>query len=372
MFRDARRRGWIIQAAILLTILLVAALLVSTTLGNLRTRGIPIGFDFLSTPSNIIISESILVHDPGESHYRSIVVGIANTLFVSLLVILFSSVLGLIVGLTRLSSNPLAAGASRVWVELARNFPPIVILIFLYSLWWKVFPAVESAWVVTPGVYLSMRGMNLPSLSLGLVPVGVTMMFAGVLLWVLRARAVRTIGLSAGAWTITALGLIAAGAWIADPQFSVERPTFGGSNFSGGIELSPELSTILIGLTLYTTGFVAEIVRGGVLAIGKGQWEAGRSLGLRRGKILRFIIIPQALRVIVPPLNSQYINVVKNSTLAIAVGYPDFLSVMNTMISKSSHSIEGVLIIVTVYLCINLALSSVANWYNRRIGLAER
>ncbi|TIT51430.1 MAG: ABC transporter permease subunit [Mesorhizobium sp.] len=163
-----------------------------------------------------------------------------------------------------------------------------------------------------------------------------------------------------------------AGLWIADAKFSVDWPIFTGSNFKGGKELTPELSTILIGLTIYTTGFVAEIVRGGVLSVGRGQWDAGHSLGLPRGKILRLIIIPQMLRVIVPPLNSQYINVVKNSTLAIAVGYPDFLAVMNTIISKSSHSIEGVFIILGVYLALNLSLSSAANWYNRRIAIVER
>lgn len=372
MFRDARLRGLMIQGLLLLAILLLAALLVSTTVGNLRTRGIPIGFDFLSTPSQIIISESLLTHEPGDSYYRAIVVGIANTLFVSILVIVMSSVLGLIVGLARLSSNPLASATSRVWVEIARNFPPIVILIFLYSLWWKVFPVVESAWVPVPGVYLSMRGLNLPMLQLGIAPAGVVLALAGALTWAFRARLAKSVGGPLRVWIALALGLVAVGWLVADPQASIDRPEFTGSNFSGGLELSPEISTILIGLTLYTTGFVAEIVRGGVLSIDKGQWEAGRSLGLARGKILRFIVIPQTLRVIVPPLNSQYINVVKNSTLAIAVGYPDFLAVMNTLISKSSHSIEGVLIILAVYLCINLALSSLANWYNRRIALVGR
>ena len=217
--------------------------------------------------------------------------------------IALSSVFGLLLGLARLSDNPLARGTSRVWIELARNFPPIVILIFLYSLWWKVLPPLDAAWQLAPGITLSMRGLQAEDL---------------------------------------------------------------------GWELSPELSTVVIGLTIYTAGFIAEIVRAGVLAISKGQWEAGRSLSLTRRQILRLVIIPQTLRVIVPPLNSQYINAVKNSTLVIAVGYPDFLAVMNTVISKSSHSIEGVGIILGVYLAINLSLSSLANWYNRRIALVER
>ena len=303
ILRDAKLRGRVIQAALLLGVLGLAALLIATTAGNLQRRGIPLGWDFLWAPSQVVISESLLSHDHQAATWRAIVVGIGNTLYVSAMVIVLSSVFGLLLGLARLSENPLARGTSRVWIELARNFPPIVILIFLYSLWWKILPPLDEAWQLMPGLTLSMRG--------------------------LQADAI-------------------------------------------GWELSPELSTVVIGLTLYTAGFIAEIVRAGVLAVPKGQWEAGRSLALSRRQILRLVIIPQTLRVIVPPMNSQYINVVKNSTLVIAVGYPDFLAVMNTIISKTSHSIEGVAIILGVYLTINLSLSSLANAYNRRIALVER
>lgn len=292
-----------IQVALLVAIFGLAAMLIANTVANLERRGIPLGWDFLWAPSQVVISESILAHDHEAATWRAIVVGIGNTLYVSAIVIVLSSMFGLLLGLARLSDNPLARGTSRVWIEVARNFPPIVILIFLYSLWWKILPPLDEAWQLGAGITLSMRGLQAEAL---------------------------------------------------------------------GWELSPELSTVVIGLTLYTAGFIAEIVRAGVLAIPKGQWEAGRSLSLSRRQILRLVIIPQTLRVIVPPMNSQYINVVKNSTLVIAVGYPDFLAVMNTIISKSSHSIEGVGIILGVYLAINLSLSTLANWYNRRIALVER
>ena len=301
--RQAKTRGLLIQALVLAAVLGTAVLLVSTTLSNLARRGIPVGWDFLFAPSNVVISESLLAHDHQAATWRAIVVGIGNTLFVSAQVIVLSTLCGVLLGLARLSSNPLAAWSSRVWVEVARNFPPIVLLIFLYSLWWNLLPPIDDAWAPLPGMSLSMRGLVVPAL---------------------------------------------------------------------GFELSPELSTVVIGLTLYTSGFIAEIVRAGVRAIGQGQWEAGRSLSLSRWQILRLVVIPQTLRVIVPPMNSQYINVVKNSTLVIAVGYPDFLAVMNTIISKSSHSIEGVAIILAVYLAINLSLSALANAYNRRIALVER
>ncbi len=371
MLSDARARSIFIQCALVASAIGCASLLVSTTFANLQARGIPIGFDFLTMPSRIVISEALLSYKSRDPYYWAIVVGLVNTIFISALVIAFSSVLGLIVGVTRLSSNPLAAGTCRVWVEIARNSPPIVLLIFLYSLWWKVLPPVGEALNPIPGVFASMRGFVVPALRFELDSAGVGLILLALALvasaWIAgRARRLRS-GL---AWS--AAGVLLLGLWLADIEVSVDWPVFTGSNFRGGLELTPELTTILFGLTLYTTGFIAEIVRGGVLSVGPGQWDAGRSLGLSRPKILRLIVVPQMLRVIVPPMNSQYINVVKNSTLAIAVGYPDFLAVMNTIISKSSHSIEGVVIILGVYLALNLSLSSAANWYNRRIAIVDR
>jgi general L-amino acid transport system permease protein len=371
MLSDARARSIVIQCALVAAVVGTATLLVSNTFANLQARGIPIGFDFLTMPSRIVISEAILSYKSRDPYYWAIVVGLANTIFISALVIAFSSVLGLIVGVTRLSSNPLAAGTCRVWVEIARNSPPIVLLIFLYSLWWKIFPPVGEALNPLPGVFASMRGFVVPAARFEIDSAGAALIFAAMLLGIVawRAGSLRRFR-SEIAWGAVATLML--GFWLADVEFSVDWPVFTGSNFRGGLELTPELSTILIGLTVYTTGFIAEIVRGGVLSVGAGQWDAGRSLGLSRAKILRLIVVPQMLRVIVPPLNSQYINVVKNSTLAIAVGYPDFLAVMNTIISKSSHSIEGVFIILGVYLALNLTLSSAANWYNRRIAIVER
>lgn len=371
MLSDVRSRSILIQCTLLASIVGFAYLLVSTTFANLQARGIPIGFDFLSMPSRIVISEAILSYKSRDPYYWAIVVGFANTVFISALVIAFSSVLGLIVGVTRLSSNPLAASTCRVWVEIARNSPPIVLLIFLYSLWWKVLPPVGEALNPLPGFYVSMRGFVVPAVSLEITRVGLVLFLGALLLVALGCLARR--GKQRSRFLLPAVLVTSLLALLlADPKLSVDWPSFAGSNFRGGMELTPELSTILIGLTIYTTGFIAEIVRGGVLSVGQGQWDAGRSVGLSYTQILRLVVVPQMLRVIVPPLNSQYINVVKNSTLAIAVGYPDFLAVMNTIISKSSHSIEGVFIILGVYLALNLTLSSVANWYNRRIAIVER
>ncbi|WP_342241509.1 amino acid ABC transporter permease [Inquilinus sp. OTU3971] len=370
MLRDQRYRVRLVQVLLLAAVGALVLLVVQTTAANLKARGIPIGFDFLSLPSRFVISESLLRYRPQDSYAWAVLVGLANSVFISVLVVLLSTVLGLVVGIGRLSSNPLVSGSCRVWVEVARNTPPIVLLFFLYSLWWRVLPPVDAALTLAPGAYLSMRGLMLPALSLA-IPSPAALVLAAAALAALASltritKPVRR-ALLLGAAAVTIAALLAA-----DISAAVDWPRFERGNYRGGFELTPELTTVVIGLTLYTTGFVAEIVRAGVLSVAKGQWEAARALGLRRGQILRLIVIPQMLRVIMPPLTSQYINVVKNSTLAIAVGYPDFLAIMGTVINKSSHALEGVAIILAGYLAVNLTLSLLLNWYNRRIALVER
>lgn len=364
-------RARVIQAVVLAAVAGLVLLMVQTTIANLRARGIPIGFDFLSLPSRFVISESLLQYRSRDPYYWAILVGIGNTLFISVLVAFLSTLLGFLVGIGRLSSNPLVAASCRTWVEIARNTPPIVLLIFLYSLWWRALPPVDAAFNLLPGVFLSMRGLTVPSVSLS-VPTEMALLFAGTLLAVAVA-CLRTVTTRARRFALAAgVGLAIAAVLFGDVTATIDWPSFERGNYWGGFELTPELTTVVIGLTLYTTGFIAEIVRAGVLSVGKGQWEAGRALGLRPRQILRLIVVPQMLRVIVPPMTSQYINIVKNSTLAIAVGYPDFLAVMGTVINKSSHAIEGVAIILAGYLIINLSLSLLLNWYNRRIALVER
>lgn len=373
-------RANLMQAAVLLA---AAAMLLgvgTTTAENLKRLGIPLGFDFLAYPARFIVSETLLPYSPLDPYWRAIAAGLVNTLFISALVIAFSSVLGLLVGIGRLSGNPLAAAGCRVWVEAARNTPPLLLLIFLYSLWWKALPQVTQAWALLPGVHLSVRGLVMPSLLLGMSAGLLCILAAVAATAVLVARLLgsrtrrRTGRQPPYAFTAACLlaGAALAAGWLAGVHPVVDWPVFDRSNFRGGMELTPELTTIVVGLTLYTTGFVAEIVRSGIQAVARGQWEAGKAVGLSRGQVLRLIVIPQALRVIVPPLTSQCINVVKNSTLAIAVGYPEFMTVMGTVINKSSHAIEGVLLILGAYLVINLGLAACLGWVNRRFALIER
>ncbi len=379
MFTDARQKSIALQGLLIASVAIAGYVLFTATAANLKARGIPLGFDFLFRPSNFTISETLLPFSPNDPNWWAIMVGIVNTLFVSVVVIVLSSILGLFVGIGRLSSNPLVSGATRVWVEIARNTPVIILLIFLYSLWWKILPPFRDAIHPFPGVYLSLRGLVLPKVSFDLsftawlIPLAGTT--ATVVAHMLASRRQNETGRRPPYALVTALLSVVAVAALATGSGlrpDVEWPVRGRANFEGGFQLTPELTTILIGLSVYTTGFIAEIVRGGILAIGKGQWEAARSVGLTEGKILRLIIVPQTLRVILPPLTSQFVNVVKNSTLAIAVGYQDFMTVVGTIINKTSHAIEGIAIILGVFLVINLLLSGALNWVNRRMMIVER
>lgn len=369
-------------AAQLVALGVVAALLaviVATTAANLRARGIPLGLEFLSDRAGFTVAETLLPYHPDDSAMWAIVVGIGNTLLVSVVVAFASTVLGTLLGIARLSENPLVAGLARVWVEGVRNTPPILLLIFLYTMWWQVIPANKAVRLV-PGTLATIRGLAIPAVVSPWHPLTIlaaltlaSVAFAG------GAHAVRRLDLTiprrvgqilAVATTVGLVALIAVA--VSGQYISISFPRSSGMDIVGGAILTPELATILFGLTIYTTGFVAEIVRGGINAVPHGQWEAARSLGLARPQTLRLVIIPQMMRTIVPPMTSQYINIVKNSTLALAVGYTEFLTIMGTMINKSSHAVEGTVIIIAVYLTINLSMSAVLNWYNYRVAARER
>jgi len=379
MLKDTRTRSIFVQVVLVATVAAIAFTLIMATAANLRLRGIPLGFDFLFRPASFTISETVIIYSPRDPNWWAIVVGLVNTLFVSGIVILCSSVLGLIVGIGRLSSNPLVSGMTRIWVEIARNTPVIILLIFIYSLWWKILPPVRDAMNPLPGVHLSLRGLVVPKMALGaswwfwlaIAAIAPILALASRLAGAAQARIGRRPPYVAIAFLGWIIGLTSYGL-SGNLRLEVSWPVMGRANFTGGSELTPELTTILVGLTIYTTGFIAEIVRGGILAIGKGQWEAARAIGLKKTQILRLVIVPQTIRIIMPPLTSQYINVVKNSTLAIAVGYQDFMTVVGTVINKTSHAIEGIAIILGVFLTVNLLLSSLLNWVNRRFAIVER
>jgi len=346
------------------------ALVVVTTASNLHLRGIPTGFDFLGDRAGFKIADTLLAFAPADSYLRALAVGIANTLFLSLVVCVAATLAGAALGVARLSPNPLVAALAAVWVEAVRNTPPVLLLIFLYAVWSQAMP-VGGAHELLPGAFASIRGVAVPKVITGWPAGGLALALAAsaaaYALAAVAARRASSRGRPAPPYRrAVLLGLVAAWAAAAGLNgWTVEAPQAAGDDLTGGTRLTPEFATVAFGLSIYTAGFIAEIVRSGLQAVPRGQWEAGRALGLTDGQVLRRVIAPQTLRVIAPPLTSQYINTVKNSTLAIAIGYSEFMTVMGTVINRTNQPLEGTLIIVAVYMAINLALAAGLNILNR-------
>lgn len=320
---SARFRGVLYQVLVIGGVLALGGWLLRNTLANLETRGIATGFGFLGREAGFEISETLIAFSPADTYAHALLVGLLNTLLVSAIGIVLSTILGTMIGVVRLSGNWLMGRLATVYVEAIRNVPLLLQLFVWYGLVTSL-PGARQALNPVPGVFLSNRGLVIPGLD-----------------W------------SQG-WPI------------------LDIPHLAGFNFTGGLTLSPEFAALLAGLTIYTAAFIAEIVRAGILSVPKGQVEAALSLGLSRGQILRLVVLPQALRVIVPPMTSQFLNITKNSPLAIAIGYPDLVAVSNTTINQTGQAVEGVALVMGVFLCISLALSALMNWYNKRVALVSK
>jgi len=314
VLRSARGKRIAYQAAAIVAAVLVAWFLISNTMTNLEERRIASGLGFLGREAGFEIGESaFLRYSASDTYLRALLVGLTNTLAVALIGIVLATVLGTAVGLFRLSKNFLLRTLSAGYVEFIRNVPLLVQLFFWYAVITEGMPGPREALSPLPGVFLSNRGIFVPTFS--------------------------------------------------------SVPELQGFNFAGGAHLTPEFAALLIGLVTYTAGFIAEIVRAGILAVDRGQGEAAHALGLTRGQTTRLIILPQALRVIIPPMTSQFLNLTKNSSLAVAIGYPDLVSIANTAMNQTGQAIEGIAIIMAVYLTISLSISAFMNWYNARVAL---
>ncbi|BBK43839.1 ABC transporter permease [Allostella vacuolata] len=373
-------RAIVYQALALLAVLAGVWYFIDNTLDNLARLGLASGFGFMDREAAFPIGESLIDYTPADTYARALLVGIVNTLYVSAIGILLATVAGTIIGIARLSQNWLIAKLASVYVELMRNTPLLLQLFFWYMIFLELLPGARQALQPIPDVFLSNRGMRFP------VPVaaqGWTLLLAGAVLGLVatmvtanwaRRRQEATGQQFPIAWTGLGLivGLGALGWLVGGAPTALDRPVMRGFNFAGGVEVSPEFVALLLGLVTYTAAFIAEIVRGGILAISQGQTEAAYALGLRRGMVLRLVILPQALRVIIPPMTSQYLNLTKNSSLAVAIGFPDLVHLANTAINQTGQAIEGIAIIMAVYLTISLSISLFMNWYNRRVALVER
>jgi general L-amino acid transport system permease protein len=377
--KNDRFVGLLWQAVVVAIAVAVVAWLWSNAAHNLSVRRISTGFAFLSREAGMPIADTWLAYSPKDTYLRAFIVGLVNTLRVAVIGIVLATVSGTMVGIARLSSNWLLARLAAVYVEVLRDLPLLLQLLFWYVLM-QGLPAARSAWKPIEGVYLSNRGLVLPSLPIE----------AGNL-WVMAAAAVGLIAVYAlrrrmvaqqmldgrprHVWPY-ALALVVAlpalVSWALGVSWTVTLPELRGFNFVGGLTLAPEYFALLVALVTYTSAFIAEIVRSGIQAVSKGQWDAAMALGLRRGFVLRHIVMPQALRVIIPPMTSQYLNLTKNSSLAVAVGYQDVVSIANTTLNQTGQAIESIAVIMLVFLTISLGISLFMNWYNARIALVER
>lgn len=363
----------IVQLAVIasfIALLVYLGMNVTTTMARI---GVSPGFDFLWRSANFEIGESPITFAAGDPYLRAMLAGLLNTLKVSLTGCVFATILGVAVGVAGLSGNLLLASLVRWYVELIRNTPLLLQLFFWISLA-KAFPAPRQAGALLGSVYLTNRGVYLPAVSMeGLPitgPVFVTLIvFAlGLTLAVLsnwkrlngQTMAVATIVILAAATT----AFVALGA-----KLTFETPALAGFNIRGGYNLTPEFAALLTGLIVKFSAAIAEVVRAGIQSVNRGQWEAARALGLHNGQIMRLIVLPQALRVITPLATSSYLDLTKDSSLAVAIGYPDLVSIVNTTANTTGQSLEALMILIGTYLGINLVVSALMNQYNKKVAL---
>lgn len=368
MIRRALGRRPILQLGILLAVVAVLAVLGATVSSNMARLGLTPGFGFLGQPASFEIGESPIAYRAGDIYARALLAGLVNTVLVSALGCALATVLGALVGLARLSRNLLLAGLAQAFVEIARN-TPLLLQLFFWTAAAHALPPPRQALHPMAGVVLTNRGVYLPWLvvesSAGLALI--LCVIAAIALSLLSAFSERKrrllLGLAAAAGA-AACGLVAFGA----PGVAFDLPALRVFNIAGGVSVSPEFAALLIGLTIHASAQVAEIVRAGVQSIPQGQWEASEALGLSRAKTLRLVVMPQALRVIVPLLTSTYLDLVKNSSLAVAIGFPDFVSVANTTANQSGHAIEALTLMIAAYLTLNLAVSALMNRYDSALA----
>lgn len=380
-FSNPAVRAWLFQILAILAVVAVAIYLIHNTINNLSSRGITSGFAFLDRSAGFGIVQHLIDYQQGDTYGRVFLVGLLNTLLVSALCIVFASFIGFFLGLARLSDNWLLRKLSTVYIETFRNIPPLLQIFFWYFAVLRNLPGPRQAASALEMVFLSNRGLYIPSPQLGegVLAFGLSTAIAIALsvgLFRFNKMHQMKTGQLRRTWP-TALSLIVLlpliAHWLFGAALHWDIPQLRGFNFRGGMVLIPELAALTLALSVYTSAFIAEIIRAGIQAVPYGQHEAARSLGLPNTVTLRQVIIPQALRVIIPPLTSQYLNIVKNSSLAAAIGYPDMVSLFaGTVLNQTGQAIETIAITMSVYLIISLAISLLMNIYNRRIALIER
>jgi len=380
-WNDPVIRGWAFQIVVVGLVGALFWFLVSNTIDNLQRQKIASGFHYLQREAGFEIGDTMILYSPASTYARAIWVGILNTLRVAVLGIIISTIFGTLIGVGRLSRNWLLSKICEWYVEAFRNVPLLLWLFLIYKTISEAFPgprqAIRLFW---DSVFLSNRGLYFP------VPVADPIhewMAVGLLVGLAAALILNRWAKARQAATGQPFPIFRVGAavtlgvpfviWLlGGAPYQMSWPELQGFNFTGGMVIQPEFTALLVGLVVYTSAFIAEIVRSGILALNKGQSEAAAAIGLSRGQEMRLILLPQAMRVIVPPMTSQYLNITKNSSLAIAIGYPDLVAAVNVTINQTGQAIENILLIMAAYLTVSLSISAFMNWYNKRITLKER
>ena len=354
-------------------------LLVTNTLGNMRRRGIQSGYDFMSQPFGFDVSETLIPYDVMSTYWTAFGIGLANTLKVAIIGIVLATLLGTLLGIGRFSANFLVRKICYVYVEIFRNIPVYLQLLIWYIVFTQTLPSMDEAWQVGD-TFLSKGGFFFPwpewKLGQTLSLVGMLLGVAASAVYAKRARRhfdltgqTRPV-LPVTVATIVGLGVIG---WLAGgAPMGWNFPEKGTFMVEGGANFSPEFLSLLVGLVLYTASFIAEIVRSGIASVSLGQHEAAASLGLSKSLSMRLVALPQALRVIIPPLTSQYLNLTKNSSLAVAIGYPDLVSIANTSLNQTGRAMEALSMVMAVYLTLSLITALLMNWFNASAAIQER
>ncbi|MEO6394297.1 MAG: amino acid ABC transporter permease [Devosia sp.] len=374
-------RGVFYQVVVGVAVVVFFAWIVSNTLTNLAALNKTTGFDFLWQTSGFNISFSLIPFDRASYYWQVFLVGLTNTLLVAVIGIALATMIGFTVGIARLSSNFIIARLAAIYVETIRNIPLLLQLFFWYFAVLKAMPAVRDSIVLPLGIFINQRGIFLPKpivddrflFVLAALAIGIAMAL------VIRGWAMRRLMATGKRFPVVLAGLGAIVAvvgvvWIVSgASLTFDPPVLNRFNFKGGVDVPPELLALVVGLSIYTASFIAETVRGGILAVSHGQTEAAQSLGLNEGDRLRLVIVPQAMRVIIPPLTSQYLNLIKNSSLGAAIGYPELVSVFaGTTLNQTGRAIECIALVMVVYLTFSLSTSAIMNAYNARVALVER
>lgn len=381
VWNDPKYRAVFFQVLLTVGLIYFFYSVVNNTLGNMEARGISTGFAFLSEKAGFGILQSLVEFTEDSTYGQTFIVGLVNTGLVAVLGIFMATFLGFIMGIARLSNNWLISKLATVYIEIFRNIPLLLQIFFWYFAVLAGLPSARQSMSLGAGIEFNVRGLYLP----GPIPesgFGITIVafIIGIIAMVFMRRWAKKRQDATGqqfpvGWGT--LGLIIGFPFlvflVTGAPMSIEYPELKGFNFVGGITIVPELLALVLALTIYTGAFIAETVRAGILAVDHGQTEAALALGLRRGQSMRLVIIPQAMRVIIPPLTSQYLNLTKNSSLATAIGYPDLVNVfMGTTLNQTGQAIEITAMTMAVYLTASLLISSVMNWYNKRMALVER